>query len=248
MSGHSKWSKIKRKKGANDAKRSKEFSRVIKEITVAAREGGTDIDSNARLRTAIANAKGVNMPKDNVERAIKKASDKNAADFHEISFEAYAQHGIAVYVECTTDNNQRSVANIRSYFNKYGCSLGKNGSLSFIFDRKGVFTILKGEIDQDEFEMELIDAGAEDIELEDDYFTVYTSLEDFGNMQKKLEQLNIEPEKAELQRIPNNTEKIEVEKAIKVLNLVEMIEDDDDVQNVFHNLEMTDELLEELEK
>ncbi len=248
MSGHSKWSKIKRKKGANDAKRSKEFSRVIKEITVAAREGGTDVDSNARLRTAIANAKGVNMPKDNVERAIKKAGDKNAADFQEITFEAYAQHGIAVYVECTTDNNQRTVANIRSYFNKYDCSLGKNGSLSFIFDRKGVFTIEKGEIDQDEFEMELIDAGAEDIELEDGYFTVYTSLEDFGNMQKKLEQLNIEPEKAELLRIPNNTETIAVEKAIKVLNLVEMIEEDDDVQNVFHNLEMTDELLEELEK
>jgi YebC/PmpR family DNA-binding regulatory protein len=248
MSGHSKWSKIKRKKGVNDAKRSKGFSRVIKEITVAVREGGTDTESNARLRTAIANAKGINMPKDNVERAISKAGDKNAAAFQEITFEAYAQHGIAVFVECTTDNNQRTIANVRSYFNKYNCSLGKNGSLSFIFDRKGVFTIEKGEIDQDEFEMELIDAGAEDIELEDGYFTVYTLLEDFGNMQKKLEKLNIEPETAELQRIPNNTEKINVDQSMKVLKLIEMIEEDDDVQDVFHNLEMTDELLAELEK
>jgi YebC/PmpR family DNA-binding regulatory protein len=248
MSGHSKWSTIKRKKGALDAKRSKEFSRVIKEITVAVREGGPDLEANPRLRTAIANAKGVNMPKDNVQRAINKAGDKDAANFQEITFEAYAQHGIAVFIECTTDNNQRTIANVRSYFNKFNCALGKNGSLSFIFDRKGVFTILKGEIDQDEFEMELIDAGAEEIELEDDYFTVYTSLEDFGNMQKKLEKLNIEPEKAELQRIPNNTEVLDVESALKVLKLIDLLEEDEDVQNVYHNLEMTDELMAELEK
>ncbi|HDQ16046.1 MAG TPA: YebC/PmpR family DNA-binding transcriptional regulator, partial [Bacteroidetes bacterium] len=164
MSGHSKWSTIKRKKGALDAKRSKEFSRVIKEITVAVKEGGADPEANPRLRTAIANAKGVNMPKDNVQRAINKAGDKDAANFQEVSFEAYAPHGIAVFIECTTDNNQRTVSNVRSYFNKFNCSLAKNGSLSFIFDRKGVFTIAQGDIDRDELEMELIDAGAEDIE------------------------------------------------------------------------------------
>ncbi len=248
MSGHSKWSTIKRKKGALDAKRSKEFSRVIKEITVAVKEGGADPEANPRLRTAIANAKGVNMPKDNVQRAINKAGDKDAANFQEVTFEAYAPHGIAVFIECTTDNNQRTVSNVRSYFNKFNCSLGKNGSLSFIFDRKGVFTIAQGDQDRDELEMELIDAGAEDIEFEDGYFTVYTSLEDFGNMQKKLEELKIEAEKTELQRIPNNTEAIDVESALKVLKLIDLLEEDEDVQNVYHNLEMTDELMAELEK
>ena len=248
MSGHSKWSTIKRKKGALDAKRSKEFSRVIKEITVAVKEGGADPEANPRLRTAIANAKGVNMPKDNVQRAINKAGDKDAANFQEVSFEAYAPHGIAVFIECTTDNNQRTVSNVRSYFNKFNCSLAKNGSLSFIFDRKGVFTIAQGDIDRDELEMELIDAGAEDIEFEDGYFTVYTSLEDFGNMQKKLEELNIEAEKTELQRIPNNTEAIDVESALKVLKLIDLLEEDEDVQNVYHNLEMTDDLMAVLEK
>ncbi|HAH57699.1 MAG: YebC/PmpR family DNA-binding transcriptional regulator [Lentimicrobium sp.] len=247
MSGHSKWSTIKRKKGALDAKRSKIFSRIIKEITVAVKEGGADPDGNPRLRLAIANAKGASMPKDNITRAINKGSDKDAANYQEITYEGYAPNGIAIYIECTTDNPQRTVSNIRSYFNKFGGSLGTNGSLAFLFDRKGVFTIPQGDIDMDEFEMEVIDAGAEDIQVEDKMITITTAMEDFGAMMKKLEELGIEPENAELQRLPQNTVKVDLEAAKKVMRLIDLFEDDDDVNNVFHNLELTDELIAELE-
>ena len=246
MSGHSKWSTIKRKKGALDAKRSKAFSRIIKEITVAVKEGGADIEGNPRLRLAIANAKGASMPKDTMQRAINKGKDKDAASFLELTYEGYLAHGIAVFVECTTDNQQRTVANVRAIFNKYSGNLGTNGSLSFLFERKGIFSIPKGELDTDEFELEMIDGGAEDIELNDDFFTVTTSLEDFGNMMKKLEELEIEPENAELQRIPNDTITIETESALKIMKVIDVFEEDDDVQNVFHNLEITDELMEQL--
>jgi len=248
MSGHSKWSTIKRKKGALDAKRSKMFSKVIKEITVAVKESGTDADSNPRLRLAIANAKGVNMPKDNVARAIKKAGEKGGGNFTEVNYEGYAVHGIGVFVECATDNLQRTVSNVRSYFNKYNGSLGKNGSLSFIFDRKGIFNFPQNEIDLDDLELELIDAGAEEIEAEEGMISVTTAMEDFGTMMKKLEELNIEPESANLERIPVNTETLSVENAKKVMRLIDVIEDDDDVQNVYHNLELTDELLAALDE
>ena len=248
MSGHNKWSTIKRKKGALDAKRSKMFSKVIKEITVAVKEGGTDPDGNPRLRLAILNAKGCNMPKDNVQRAISKASDKDSANFIEVTYECYAPHGIAIFVECTTDNLQRTVSNIRSYFNKYNGSLGTNGSLSFLFDRKGIFTIPEANLNLDEVELDLIDAGAEDIQLEEGYYTVTTAMEDFGNMVKKLEQLKIEAENSELQRIPKSLEKLNVEDAKKIMKLIDVIEEDDDVTNVFHNMEMTEELIVELEK
>jgi len=245
MSGHSKWSTIKRKKGAADAKRSKIFSKLIKEITIAVREGGGDPDGNPRLRMAIANAKGQSMPKDNIERAISKGKDKDSANFTEITYEGYLAHGIAVYIETQTDNTQRTVSNIRAIFNKFSGSLGTNGSLSFLFDRKGEFTIPKGDIDQDEFELEIIDAGAEDIELgEDGFFHITTSMEDFGTMMKKLEELGIEPESAELQRIPHETKTLELEDAQKILKVIELFEDDDDVQQVFHNMEITDELME----
>lgn len=246
MSGHSKWSTIKRKKGALDAKRSKIFSKIIKDINISVKESGPDPEANPRLRLAIANAKGANMPKDNIARAINKAADKDAANFTETTYEGYAPNGIAVYVECTTDNVQRTVANVRSYFNKFGGNLGTNGSLSFLFDRKGVFTVPKADIDQDEFEMELIDAGAEDIELEDEFFTVTTAMEDFGSMIKKLEELGIEPESASLQRIPKETIKLDIDSARKVMKLIDMFEEDDDVQEVYHNLEISEELMEEM--
>lgn len=247
MSGHSKWSTIKRKKGALDAKRSKIFSKLIKEITVAVKEGGADPDGNPRLRLAIANAKGQSMPKDNIERAISKGKDKDGANFSEVTYEGYLPNGIAVYVECTTDNLQRTVSNIRAIFNKYGGSLSTNGSLSFMFDRKGIFMVPKGDIDQEEFEMDLIDAGAEDIELDEEgFFQITTSMEDFGSMMKKLEELGIEPESAELQRIPNDTKTLELEDAKKIMKVIDLFEDDDDVQKVFHNLEMTDELMAEM--
>ncbi len=246
MSGHSKWSTIKRKKGAADAKRSKIFSKIVKDITVAVKEGGADIDNNPRLRLAIANAKGASMPKDNIERAISKGKDKDSASFTELTYEGYLSHGIAIYIECTTDNQQRTISNVRAIFNKYSGNLGTNGSLSFMFERKGIFLVPKGELDQDDFELEMIDGGAEDIEIEEDFFSVTTAMEDFGNMQKKLEEMGIEPENAELQRIPHDTVKLEKRDALKILKVVDLFEDDDDVQKVFHNLEITDEVMEEM--
>ncbi len=251
MSGHSKWSTIKRKKGAADARRSKIFSRIIKEISVAVKEGGNDPDGNPRLRLAIANAKGVNMPKDNIQRAISKAGDKNAADFQEVTYEGYANYGVAIYIECLTDNIQRTVASVRSYLNKYEGKLETKGALAFLFDRKGVFTIpekalREKEMEEDDFMMEVIDAGAEEAENEDGFYTIYTAMEDFGNMVKKLEEMDIEAENAELQRIPKTTVKLEREQAQKVLKLVDTLEEDEDVQNVFHNMELTEELMAEM--
>ncbi|MFB6317349.1 YebC/PmpR family DNA-binding transcriptional regulator [Saccharicrinis sp. FJH54] len=243
MSGHSKWSTIKRKKGALDAKRSKIFSRISKEITIAAREGGgADPEMNPRLRLAVQNAKAQNMPKDVIERAINKAS-KDGDSLVEMNFEGYGPGGVAVFVECLSDNNNRTVGAIRAIFTKRGGSLGTNGSLSFIFDRKGVFEFPKPEsIDMDDLELEVIDAGAEDIETEGDTLIITCALEDFGQLNKKLEELGIAPEKAELQRIPNNTKELGLDDAKKVLRMIEDFEDNDDVQNVFHNLEMTEEL------
>ena len=247
MSGHSKWSKIKRKKGANDAKRSKLFSKLIKDITIAVKESGNDPDSNPRLRLAITNAKGASLPKDNIQRAIKKGEDTDSSNFEELNYEGYAPHGIAVFCECTTDNTARTVANVRAIFNKYHGSLGKNGSLSFIFDRKGMFEFKLGDLDPDDIELELIDAGAEDIEIEDGV-SITTAMEDFGLMMKKLEEMNIEPESAALMRIPVTTEKLDVETAKKVMRMIDAFDEEDDVSNVFHNLEMTEELIEALEE
>lgn len=247
MSGHNKWSTIKRKKGAADAKRGKIFTKIIKEIIIAAKEGGGDPDANARLRLAIQNAKGANMPKDNIERAIKKAVGADAVSYLETSFEGYAPHGIAVFAECLTDNNNRTVASIRSAFNKYGGNLGTNGSLSFLFDRKGTFTIRNEGINVEEMELEMIDAGAEDFFVDEDTITITCAKEDFGSVSKKLAKLGIEPEESGLKRIPNDTKKLDVESAKKVLKFIEALEDDDDIQNVYHNLEMTDELAAELE-
>ena len=246
MSGHSKWSKIKRKKGANDARKGKLFSKIVKEIQVSVKEGGSDAESNSRLRLAIQNAKGVNMPKENIDRAIKKASSEGAS-LQEVTYEGYGPSGIAMYIECLTDNNLRTVSNIRSVFNKRGGNLGINGSLSYLFDRKGVFTVPKGDFDPEEFELEIIDAGVEECELEDDIYIITTSLEDFGNVQKKLDEMGIQIENAELQRIPNNTKKLDIESAIKVLKMIEDFEELDDVQNIYHNLEITEEI-EELMK
>jgi len=246
MSGHNKWSTIKRKKGALDSKRSKIFSKIIKEITVAVKESGPDPDGNPRLRLAIANAKGASMPKDNIQRAISKGSDKDTAAFTETTFEGYANGGIAIFLEATTDNPQRTISNVRMYFNKFSGNLGTNGSLSFLFDRKGIFTVPQGNLNPEDFEMEMIEAGAEDMQLEEGFFTITTAMENFGTMMKKMEELGIEPENAKLQRIPKETTKLELENAKKVMRLVEMFEEDDDIQAVYHNMEMTDELMESL--
>jgi len=246
MSGHSKWSTIKRKKGSADTKRGKVFSKLVKEMQIAVKESGSDPESNPRLRLAIQNAKGANMPKDNIERTINKASSEGE-NIQEVTYEGYGPNGIAIFIECLTDNNQRTVSNVRSIFNKKGGSLGTNGSLSFIFDRKGVFNVPKGDLDPDEFQLEIIDAGVEDFEVEDDMFIITTAMEDFGNVQKKLDYMKIQPENAELQRIPNNTKVLDLHSAQKIVKMVEDFEDLDDIQNVYHNLEMTDELLEAMQ-
>ena len=245
MSGHSKWANIKHRKGAQDAKRSKMFTRIIKEITVAVKEGGSEQETNPRLRTAMQNAKGANMPKDTIERTIKKASGADGTSYEEVTFEGYASNGVAVFVECTTDNNNRTVANIRATFSKYGGNLGTNGSLEFIFDRKGVFAIALENMDleMEEFEMELIDAGLEEIEQEDDIILVYTDFADFSAMQKKLEKLSIEVQSAELQRIPTTSKILDVDKSKSVLKMIDTFEEDEDVQQVFHNIELTEGIL-----
>ena len=245
MSGHSKWANIKHRKGAQDAKRSKMFTRIIKEITVAVKEGGSEQETNPRLRTAMQNAKGANMPKDTIERTIKKASGTDGTSYEEVTFEGYASNGVAIFVECTTDNNNRTVANIRAIFSKYGGNLGTNGSLEFIFDRKGVFTISPNQItmDLEELEMELIDGGLEELEQDDEAIKIYCDFPEFSNMQKCLENLNIEIQNSEPQRIPNNTKTISAEDAKLVLKLLDLLEENDDVQQVFHNMELTDEIL-----
>lgn len=245
MAGHSKWANIKHRKGAQDKKKAKIFTRIIKEITIASREGGPDVDTNPALRLAVQNAKGANMPKDTIERAIKKGSGEDGTKMEELTFEGYAPNGIAVFVECLSDNTNRTVANVRSVFNKNGGELGTNGSLSFIFDRKGVFTIdlekLEGH-DLDELEMELIEAGLDEMERLDEAVLVYVDFENFGAMNKALEEKGIEVKSAELQRIPKTTTPLPLEQAQKVMNLIEKMEDEDDVDTVYHNLEMTDEL------
>lgn len=251
MAGHSKWANIKHRKGAQDKKRAKQFTRAIKEISVAVKEGGgPDPETNPALRNAVSNAKGVNMPKDTIERAIKKASGAEADNFELVTFEGYGPHGIAFFIECTTDNTNRTVASVRSIFSKNGGSLGTNGSLEFLFDRKGVFSIDRNSITSniEEFELALIEGGATTIEKEEDLIYVYTDFTDFGAMNTKLEELSVEPKNAGLQRIPLNTVKLPVKEAAKIIELTEKFEEDDDVQDVYHNLELTDELLEEINK
>ncbi len=248
MSGHSKWSTIKRKKGALDARRGKIFSRIVKEIDISVREGGPDPDANPRLRLAIDNAKGVNMPKDNIERAINKA-DRDPSNLQETTFEGYAPYGVAIFIECLTDNHLRTVSSIRSVFNKRGGNLGTHGSLGFLFDRKGIITVPKEKVeDTESFELEVIDAGAEDIEINEEVYYITTSMEEFGPVRKKIEDTGIEPENAGLQRIPNTLKQLDVDEALRVLKMVEEFEDDDDVQNVYHNLEITDEVAKALEQ
>ena len=227
----------------------KTFTRIGKDISIAVKEGGSNPDTNARLRAFIQNAKSANMPKDNVERAIKKASGADSANYVEMSLEGYAPHGVAVFVECTTDNNNRTVANIRSYFNKCEGNLGTNGSLKFIFDRKAVFTFSTSQVEMDieELEMELIDYGLEELENDEGTLTITTDFSDFSNMQKQLESMNIELESSVLQRFPNNTKTLVAEEAKSVLKLIDKLEEDEDVQNVFHNMEMTEEVMSQMD-
>lgn len=229
-------------------KMAKTFSKIGKDIAIAVKAGGPDPESNPALRRCIQNAKGANMPKDNVERAIKKASGADAEHYDEITYEGYGQGGVAFFVECTTNNPTRTVANVRAIFNKFDGNLGKNGELAFIFDRKGIFSIEKASIkmDWDDFEMEMIDSGAEDIDSDDQEVMITTAFEDFGTLSHKLDELGIEVKSAELQRIANNTKEVNEEQFKANMKMLERFEEDDDVQNVYHNMEITDDLLEKI--
>ena len=226
-------------------KMAKTFSKIGKDIALAVKAGGPDPDSNPALRRCRQNAKGANMPKDNVERAIKKASGADAENYEEVTYEGYGQGGVAFFVECTTNNTTRTVANVRAIFNKFEGNLGKNGELAFIFDRKGIFTIEKTKItiDWDEFEMEMIDGGAEEIDQDEEEVMITTAFEDFGALSHKLDEMGIEAKSAELQRIPNMTKEVNEEQFKANMKMLERFEEDDDVQNVYHNMEMTDDLL-----
>lgn len=231
------------------SKMAKTFTRIGKDIVMAVKEGGPNPETNSRLRQVMQNAKAANMPKDNVLRAVKKASNKETANYEEISLEGYAVNGIAIFVDCATNNNNRTVADVRSYFSKCDGALGTNGSLEFIFNRKGVFTISPEHINSslEDFEMELIDGGLEEMDVDEEAITVYCDFPDFSNMQKKLEELGTEIQNSELQRIALNTKKISSDEAIKVIKLLDLLEENDDVQQVFHNMELTDEILQAME-
>ena len=227
------------------SKMAKTFTRIGKDIVIAVKEGGASPETNSRLRQVMQNAKAANMPKDNVLRAIKKASSKDTANYEEITLEGYAVNGIAVFVDCATNNNNRTVADVRSYFSKCDGALGTNGSLEFIFNRKGVFTIAKENINTslDDLEMDLIDGGLEELEIDEETITVYCNFTDFSNMQKKIEDLSVEIQNSELQRIPITTKKISASEAEKVIKLLDLLEENDDVQQVFHNMVLTEEIL-----
>jgi len=217
---------------------SKTFTKIGREITKAAKEGGPDPDSNPQLRVLIQNAKAVNMPKDNVERAIKKATEKNQEDWDERIYEGYAPHGIAVLIETLTDNPTRTVANVRAAFNKCDGSLGTSGSVEFLFEHKCMFKIEAGDIDVEEFELEMIDYGAEEIDKdeEDNEIIIYGQFTDFGNIQSALDERKIEIKEAQLERVPMDTKSLSEEEEEDVNKLIERLEDDDDVQQVFHTM------------
>ncbi|WP_332454483.1 YebC/PmpR family DNA-binding transcriptional regulator [Chryseobacterium aquaticum] len=229
-------------------KMAKTFSKIGKDIALAVKAGGADPEANPALRRCIQNAKGANMPKDNVERAIKKASGADAENYEEITYEGYGQGGVAFFVECTTNNTTRTVANVRAIFNKFDGNLGKNGELAFIFDRKGIFSIDVAQVkmEWDDFEMEMIDGGAEDIDKDEEEIMITTAFEDFGSLSHKLDELGIEVKSAELQRIPNNIKEVTAEQFKANMKMLDRFEEDDDVQNVYHNMEITDKLLESL--
>jgi YebC/PmpR family DNA-binding regulatory protein len=249
MSGHSKWKTIKRKKGVADAKRGASFTRLAREIGIAAREGGSDIDSNFRLRLAVDKARAENMPKDNIERAIKRGAgeDKDAAVFEEITFEGYGPHGSALMVTCVTDNRNRTVPDMRHAFTKYGGNMADVGAVGWQFDRKSYFAFPSGQLSFDKaFELG-IEAGADDVVDGEETIEIYAPVEAFKTVADALHQVHVHPDEAGLRMIPKQEIELDVESTLKFLKMVEAIEELDDVQDVFHNVKVSDEALAALE-
>lgn len=246
MSGHSKWSTIKHQKGKQDAKRGRIFTKLIKEISIAAREGGGDPDANPRLRTAIASAKSANMPTDNIEKAIKRGTgDLPGVNYEEVRYEAYGPAGVAIIIEVVTDNKNRTVAELRHMFSRLNGSLGETGCVSWMFDWKGLISIPNdGKLKEEElFEM-AIEAGGDDLKIEDDYFYIYTEVEDMVEVKENLEKNGVVIESAEISAIPQTTVKLDAKDAEKLFKLIDALEDHDDIQKVHANFEVDDEVLE----
>ena len=244
MSGHSKWSTIKHKKGAADAKRGKIFTKLIKEITVAARMGGGDPDANPRLRSAIAAAKSQNMPKDNLERAIKKGTGElEGVEYEELTYEGYGPGGVAVLVECLTDNKNRTIADVRYIFSKAGGNIGTDGCVAWMFDKKGLISVDKSVTDEDTLMEVALEAGAEDVKDEGDCFEVITEPNDFDTVKEAVEAANIEYQMAEVTMIPQTETELEGKEAEQMVKFMEALEDCDDIQNFHTNADISDDVL-----
>jgi len=242
MSGHSKWATIKRKKAATDSARGRVFTKIIKEITIAARDGGGDPDGNPRLRLAIQTAKANNMPQDNITRGIKKGTGElEGVRYEEITYEAYAPNGIAMIIESVTDNKNRTVADLRHGISKAGGNLGESGSVAWMFERKGVVIVEKGDVKEDDLMEIILDAGAEDLKSEGEYFEVVTPIENFETVRKAIEDKSFVIESASLQYIAKDLLPVEGKNADAVIRCIEAVEDNDDVQNVFTNADFLDE-------
>ena len=242
MSGHSKWSTIKRKKGANDAQRAKIFTKIAREIIVAVKAGGPDPNNNSSLKDVIAKGRAANMPNDNIQRTIKKAAGDNDGDNYEnITYEGYGPNGVAVIVETLTDNRNRTAADVRHAFDKFGGNMGQTGCVSFMFDKKGVIVIEKNDIDEDEITMDALEAGAEDFSAEDDCYEIVTAPEDFRAVRDALEG-KYEFSSAEITMVPQTmTTLTEEEHITKMQRMIDLLEDNDDVQNIYHNWDMPDD-------
>ncbi|NLA75569.1 MAG: YebC/PmpR family DNA-binding transcriptional regulator [Deltaproteobacteria bacterium] len=247
MSGHSKWSSIKHKKGAADAKRGRIFTKLIKEITIAARMGGGDADGNPRLRSAILAAKAENMPKDNIDRAIKKGTGElEGVNYEEMTYEGYGPGGVAMLVSCLTDNKNRTVAEVKYIFDRHGGSLGEPGCVAWKFDKKGVICFDKDKADEDKLMELALDAGAEDIKEEDEEFEVITAPTDFETVKKAFDGAGLVYGSAEISMIPQTTVRLEGKKAEQMISLMEALEENDDVNNVYANFDIPDEIMEAL--
>jgi len=249
MAGHSKWANIKHRKARQDAAKSKVFTKIIRELTVSAREGGGDVSSNARLSLAVDNAKAANMPKENIDRAIKKGTGElEGESYEEVTFEGYGPGGVAYYVECTTDNNNRTVSEIRHIFSKHGGNMGTSGSVAFLFEQKGIISLKSEGLSEDEVMLTAIDSGAEDFKTEDEMFEVTTTRENLYNVRTGLEDAGYAIESAELQRLPLTEVDVEDDTALSNLKLMDKLEENDDVTNVFTNMKMTDDVMSIAEK
>jgi YebC/PmpR family DNA-binding regulatory protein len=247
MSGHSKWHSIKHKKAKVDAQRGRIFTKIIKEITVAARIGGGDPDSNPRLRVALAAAKAANMPAKNIDNAVKKGTgEMPGVVYEDVSYEGYGPGGVAVYITAVTDNRNRTVAEIRHLFGKYGGNLGENGSVAWIFERKGLITVPKDRYTEDELMEIALESGAEDIQVADDYYEIYTAFEDFSQVRSGLESNSVTYEEANLTMIPQNTVSIEGKQAEQMMKMMDALDEHDDVQNVYANFEIDDAEMERI--